>query len=109
MRSAYVTRRQAEAMTDGFDMEDVFAVQEAVSMRFEREELRRAAEVDRLLQDVEHKLVTAQRIEADRQRLNASDQQSPRRSRRRTDRVALRSLPMRLPVSVLTDLDSEAA
>ena len=112
MRFAHISRRQAEAMTDEPDWDDVFAVQdvqEGAVMRGEHEDLRRSAEMDRLLQDVEHKLVTAQRIEAGRQRVNATDRQSPRRLRRRAGRTVLRSLPGRVPASVLVEVDSEAA
>lgn len=107
MRSAHITRRQAEAMTDGLDTDDVFAVQEEVFMRSERVELERSAETDRLLEQFERELIAAQRAEQARLRVVATGQQGPRRSRRRADRVMLRSLPSRLPMAEV--LDGEAA
>lgn len=110
MRSAHITRRQAEALTDGLDTDDtdVSAVQEEVPMRFEREELRRKAEVDQLLQDVEHKLVTAHKIATGQQQYGTARRLAGvQQARRRSDKVALRRLPTR--ASDFADIDGEAA
>lgn len=109
MRSAHITRRQAEAMTEGLDTDDVLAVQEEVSMRFEREQVRFSAEVDQLLQDVEHKLVASEKIATGQMRYGTQRQRdNVQRSRRRSDKVALRRLPTR--VAAFDDVnEAEAA
>jgi hypothetical protein len=100
MRSAHITRRQAEAAFDGLDAdEDVFALQEEVVMRAER------AEIERLIESVELELASERLAESARVRLDGP--RSASRARRRSERVALRSLPHRGDVAEL--VDGEAA
>jgi hypothetical protein len=63
MRSAHITRRQAEALLDGLDTDDVFAVQEEVVMSSDRAELERSAELDRMLEELDRELIAAERTE----------------------------------------------
>jgi hypothetical protein len=88
MRSAHITRRQAEALLDGLAAdEDVFAVQEEEAMRVERDE------VDRLVEEVDRDLAVAPLAESARGHLRGV--RPARRARRRASRVRVRSLPVR--------------
>jgi hypothetical protein len=111
MRTAHISRRQAEASFDHAATEDeVFAVQREEDMRSER------AEIDRLLDEVDRELASEQRTERARFAVDASDGQWVRRARRRSQRAAVRSLRLVSPDEALTlaglagaDLDGEAA
>lgn len=109
MRAAHVTRRQAEALLDGFDTDDVLpvqAVQQEIAMWREREQLRESAEVDRLLLEAEHKLASEQKIVAGQHTFGwRSSRRSRQPERHRPETVTLRKLP---PREVSTDpLDSD--
>lgn len=101
MRSARISRRQAEAMCDGLvDDYDVLAVQEDIAMLLERDE------IDRYLDDVERSLEQEAREAHDRvPRFN--DRPRAERAHRRADRAVLRALPSR--VAVPAEFESEAA
>ncbi|TKG67529.1 hypothetical protein [Prauserella endophytica] len=107
MRSAHISRRQAEASFDGMDadLDDVFAVQADVARLADADELADAYELldrlDRELAAASHAaLVRAPRF---------TDPRRAGRSRRRANRVVLRSLPTRLDIAELSDVEGEAA
>lgn len=101
MRSAHISRRQAEATFDGLDMdEDVFAVQEDFEMRAEREEAARyVEEMERLLE--------LERRQAHYRVPRFNDRIGAQRALRRSESTVLRALPVRLPV--VDGFESEAA
>jgi endonuclease/exonuclease/phosphatase family metal-dependent hydrolase len=92
MRPAHTTRRQIEAAFDGLDF-DIFAAQEADSVRSEREE------IDRLIEEVDRELMASQRTATVQLTHVFTDQRRARRGNRRSDRTLLRSLPTRLHVT----------
>lgn len=73
----------------------VFAVQE------EEEMAREVAEVDALFESVERELADDERTEQFRVLRDCTDQVRARRARRRADRAAVRSLPVRLSAGPL--------
>jgi hypothetical protein len=85
MRPAHITRFQAEAAFDGTDA-DVSALQADVATAYDLAELR----FDHVIEDVELEL-TADEHTAMLKFLHGDDQ--AHRTRRRTGRTALRSLP----------------
>ncbi|HJQ48294.1 MAG TPA: hypothetical protein VJ870_18525 [Amycolatopsis sp.] len=101
MRSAHISRRQAEAHFDGLDDDyDAFAFQEHEGLRAERDE------IERYVEDMERALAREEREALSRvPRFN--DRSRVRRAHRRADRTTLRSLPVRLDVTDL--LENEAA
>ncbi|PXY17090.1 hypothetical protein BAY59_36565 [Prauserella coralliicola] len=107
MRSAHISRRQAEASFDVLDAEfdDVFAVQADVARLADADELADAYDLldamDRELAQASHAaLARAPRF---------TDPRRAGRSQRRADRAVLRSLPTRLDVSGLAGAEDEAA
>lgn len=110
MRTAQISRRQAEA---SFDVEasedDIFAAQWWAATSFEREQIARESEmeIDRLIEEVDRELAAEARVEGARLLLDLTDQRRPRRARRRAERVALRALPTQIALSDL--LAGEAA
>jgi hypothetical protein len=109
MRSAHISRRQAEARFGGLDAEydDVFSVQAHVAGTADAAEL---ADVHALLDELDE-------LDAELEAAGLAalvrvprfiDSRRAGRSRRRSDRVVLRALPSRLDVADLTS-ESEAA
>jgi hypothetical protein len=93
MRSAHISRRQAEALFDGLDDDyDAFAVQEHELLGAER------IEIDAYVEDMERALAQEQR-EAQYRVPRFNDRMRVRRAHRRADRTVLRSLPVRLDVA----------
>lgn len=104
MRSARITRRQAEALfTTPPTDDDISAVQEAQAMCLER------IDIDRITEDLDRELLAERRAEAARLRLDHADARRPRRIRRRPDRTMLRALPRRMDPATGAGLGGEAA
>ncbi|WP_435120166.1 hypothetical protein [Amycolatopsis thermoflava] len=101
MRSAHLSRRQAEASFDGIDTdyEDVFAVQAHAVQFNDASELADAAD---LLEEIDRELAAAS-IAALMRAPRFTDARRAGRSRRRANRTTLRSLPQQLPVSELIE------
>jgi hypothetical protein len=107
MRSAHITRRQAEASFDGLDA-DVSAVQAAAAtaldcLSWEGEEER---EIDALMASVDQKLAAEAEAAIVRVTHSFTDSRSAHRASRRAGRTVLRALPTHLDV---TRVDGEAA
>lgn len=105
MRSAHISRRQAEAQFDGVDVEydEVFAVQSRAACLADADEL--IGVVD-LLDEIDDELEAAARAALSRVP-RFTDPCRAGRSRRRSDRAVLRSLPARVEVADL--VEGEAA
>lgn len=104
MRTAHLSRRQAEASFDGIDTEyeDVFAIQAGAVQYADAVEL---ADVADLLDKVDRQLAaarTAALIRAPR----FTDPRRAGRSRRRSDRATLRALPVRLDPAGLVQAEA---
>ncbi|QFU94077.1 hypothetical protein [Amycolatopsis sp. YIM 10] len=106
MRSAHISRRRAEASCDGFDWDDVSAVQEAAALSFERMEIDRDAELDRLAQTTELELTEDEQAAMYAFLHGFNDARRTHRSRRRSGREVLRSLPVQVQANTF---DGEAA
>ncbi|MEU4672441.1 hypothetical protein AB0F91_31810 [Amycolatopsis sp. NPDC023774] len=89
MRSAHISRRQAEAAFDGTDEFDVLAVQDAAARASDRRDLEDAAEELELY-------LAATEVAAMHDFLHDfRDQRGAGRRQRRAGRTVLRSLPVR--------------
>jgi len=101
MRSAHLSRRQAEASFDGIDADydDVFAVQANAVQFADAAEL---ADVADLLEEMDRELAAAT-VAALTRAPRFTDARRAGRSRRRASRTALRALPQQLPVSELIE------
>jgi hypothetical protein len=88
MRSAHITRRQAEAAFGGLDA-DVSALQEGVAMRFDVDGRHG---IDEVVESVELVLTAEEQAEMFRFLHGFTDQRRARRTNRRAGRSALRSL-----------------
>lgn len=99
MEFARITERGVAEYVATLLDEDVCAVQEVEDM--EREQ----AEVDQLIESVNRELVAEGRLAAFRLDHDRSDGQWVRRSRRRSERNAVRSLPLRLSARELAEAD----
>jgi hypothetical protein len=105
MRTAHITRRQAEALADVMDA-DVSAVQEHAVLSFERAEIESDEHLDHLAQDVDMEL-TADEHEAMLRFLHDfTDCQSAHRTRRRAGREVLRSLPGQIVPSAAAEIEA---
>jgi hypothetical protein len=100
MRSAHISRRQAEAPFDDLDADydDVFTVQAQVAQSADAAEL---ADVHALLDELDAELEAAGQAVLVRVP-RFLDSRRAGRSRRRADRVTLRSLPVQLDLGELT-------
>ncbi|PXY26733.1 hypothetical protein BAY59_19000 [Prauserella coralliicola] len=109
MRSAHISRRQAEAQFAGMDADydDVFAVQAHVAQHADAVELAELAEVHALLDELDAELEAAEHAALIRVP-RFTDPQRAGRSRRRSERSALRSLPVRLDISEVTSTGEAA-
>lgn len=103
MEFARITEQWAAEYVAVLLDEDVSAVQEVADV--EREQ----AEIDRLIESVDHELAAEDRRAAFRLARDAGDGQWVRRSRRRSERAAVRRLPSRLPVEDVAVEFGEAA
>jgi hypothetical protein len=105
MRSAHISRRQAEAQFDGVDVEydEVFAVQSRAVQLTDAEELAGALD---LLDEIDDELEAAALAALSRVP-RFTDPCRAGRSRRRADRAVLRSLPVRIEAADV--IDGEAA
>jgi len=97
MRSAHISRRQAEAQFGDIDADydEVFAVQASVAQHADAVELAELADVHALLDELDAELEAAERAALVRVP-RFTDPQRAGRSRRRSERSVLRSLPVRL-------------
>lgn len=93
-------RQVAEALSWLTD-DDICAVQKEEDMAVE------IAEVDRLMEQVDRELASSPLVESARLALDHRDSHPYRRTRRRSDRAVLRSLPRRFPAGA--ESDGEAA
>jgi hypothetical protein len=84
MRSAHITRRQAEAAFDGLDA-DVSALQGEVAVSFDRYQI----EIDRLIEEVDRELAAEERTATVRLIHSFTDRQRAQRACRRANRVVL--------------------
>lgn len=90
MKTARITDPQACQVLAELGDDVVSAVQK------EEEMAREIAEVDALLEEIERELAADERLELVRVTRDATDQVRARRTRRRSDRAALRVLPVQL-------------
>ncbi|ASR34033.1 hypothetical protein BAY61_02435 [Prauserella marina] len=109
MRSAHISRRQAEASFDGLDA-DVFAVQDAAARASDytgyTDEER---EIDALIASVDEELAAATLAASVRVTHSFTDTRRAHRTNRRADRTVLRSLPTRFDLGEVASSESEAA
>jgi hypothetical protein len=109
MRNAHITRRQAEASFDGLDA-DVFAFQDADSRAWDysgyAEDER---SIDALIASVDEELAAAIVAASTRVAHSFTDARRAHRTRRRTDRTVLRSLPTRFDSTETVRGEGEAA
>lgn len=103
MEFARITDQHVAARVAVLLDEDVSAVQEVEDM--EREQ----AEIDRLIESVDRELIAEDRRASFRMARDAGDGQWVRRSRRRSERAAVRRLPTRLPIEDVAVEFGEAA
>jgi hypothetical protein len=103
MRSAHITRRQAEAAFGGLDA-DVSALQEGVATAFDVDG---GYGIDEVVESVELVLTAQEQIEMHRFLHEGIDQSRARRSIRRAGRSVLRSLSA--GVDATADADEVAA
>ncbi|MEC3974587.1 hypothetical protein [Amycolatopsis sp. H20-H5] len=92
MRSAHITRHTAEAAFDGFNSEDVSAVQDDAAKSWELAEIERDGDLDslyELAESVEIDLTADEIAARDAFLYDFTDQVRATRSRRRTGRRAL--------------------
>jgi len=90
MRSAYITRRQAEGAFSELDA-DVAAVQEAAALVFERAELDMSAELDTMAETIEIELTADEQAALHDFLHDFTDQRAASRTTRRARRELLRS------------------
>lgn len=107
MDAQQMTRRQVREWLDLASDPDVFAVQEEVGMP--SPDGYGAAEVDRLLAEVDRELAADARTEARRVNRKFSDERRARRAARRSEHAVVRALPVRLNTVSEVELDEEAA
>jgi hypothetical protein len=90
MRSAYITRRQAEGTFSELDA-DVTAVQEAAALAFERVELDLDADLDTMAETIEIELTADEQAALHDFLHDFTDQRAASRTTRRARRELLRS------------------
>lgn len=104
MRSAHITRRQAEASFDGLDA-DVSAVQAAAVIGLDYlDTTGEEREIDALIASVDRELAAEAETAIARVTHSFTDARSAHRTSRRAGRTVLRSLPARIE-----DTQAEAA
>jgi hypothetical protein len=90
MRSAHITRRQAEGTFSELDA-DVTAVQEAAALAFERAKLDVSAELDAMAESIEIELTADEQAALHDFLHDFTDQRAASRTTRRARRELLRS------------------
>ncbi|MGY6656466.1 hypothetical protein ACXIZN_30295 [Amycolatopsis sp. TRM77291] len=109
MRSAHISRRQAEASFDGLEF-DVSAVQAAAPMAWDfLEYTDEEREVDALIASVDAELAAATAAADVRVTHSFTDVRRATRSERRSGRTVLRALPSLLDTTAATSSEGEAA